>query len=108
MRQIRYRALITLDTAPQDAKPYRNLTHALMVRARCLQRPAYSKYFPSEISWDDERPLRAGDHAVVTITMIDDEASQFFAPGQHFTIWNGSDVGHGVISRRVFTAHGPC
>jgi len=45
---------------------------------------------------------------VVTITVTDGLAEAFFAPGQQFTIWNGSDVGHGIISRRIFTTSGPC
>jgi hypothetical protein len=133
MRQVRYRALITLDdveampepvrrpsvprtrTAP-DADPrlaaiprqYSNHTHALMVRAHCLSKPSYARCFPAEISWDDEEPLHAGDHAEVTITMIDDEACSFFGAGQRFSLWDGIDVGHGTISRQVHTEYGPC
>ena len=136
MRQVRYRALITLDaaeatpdrpempsvprprSAPDDAWPdtrlvaiprqYSNHTHALMVRAQCLNKPSYARCFPAEISWDDEEPLHAGDRAEVTITMIDDEACSFFGAGQHFSLWNGIDVGHGTISRQVHTEYGPC
>ena len=139
MRQVRYRALITLDaieatpdarimprvprarTAPDDARPaqrpdtrlasipeqYSNHTHALMVRAHCLNKPSYARCFPAEISWDDEEPLHAGDRAEVTITMIDDEACSFFGAGQRFSLWNGVDVGHGTISRQVHTEYGP-
>jgi hypothetical protein len=141
MRQVRYRALITLDaaegtldaltmpsvprarTAPDDIRPvpplpdavlasipkqYSNHTHALMIRARCLNKPSYARCFPAEISWDDEEPLHAGDRAEVTITMIDDEACSFFGAGQRFSLWNGVDVGHGTISRQVYTEYGPC
>lgn len=79
-----------------------------MVRACHLGKPMYHKLFRAEISRDEQQPLKPGDHAVVTITLCDDAAAAFFAPGQHFTMWNGSDVGHGVISRRIFTTSGPC
>jgi hypothetical protein len=140
MRQVRYRALITLDaveatpdalimrsvprarTAPDDMrlaqqpdtrlasipKQYSNHTHALMVRAQCLNKPSYARCFPAEISWDDEEPLHAGDRAEVTITLIDDEACSFFGAGQRFSLWDGVDVGHGTISRQVHTEYGPC
>ena len=49
-----------------------------------------------------------GDRAEVTITMIDDEVAEFFGAGQRFSLWNGTDVGHGTISRRVFNEYGPC
>jgi hypothetical protein len=134
MRQVRYRALITLDiveetpdalnmpsvprarTAPDDTRPdmltaiphqYANHTHALMVRACCRDKPSYARCFPAEISWDDEEPLHAGDRAEVTITMIDDEACSFFGAGARFSLWNGVDVGHGTISRQVHTEYGP-
>jgi len=125
MRQVRYRALIELDSVPAEpnalsmpptphrikgSKPrqYLNHTRALMVRAQCLSNPGYARCFPAELSWEDERPLHPGDRAEVTITMIDDEASTFFGAGQRFSLWNGTDIGHGTISRRVFTEYGPC
>jgi hypothetical protein len=110
MRQVRYRALIALDAVPRQpsGQEYRNHTHALMVHAHRPDEPSYVRYFPAELSWDDERALRAGDRAEVTITMIDDEAAAFFGCGQRFSLWNGSDIGHGTISRRVYTEYGPC
>ncbi len=117
MRQVRYRALIALDSVPAqpdtlDAlrvpRQYVNHTHALMVRACCLAKPEYARCFPAELCWDDEQPLRPGDRAEVTITMTDDEAPAFFGCGQRFSLWNGADVGHGTISRRVYSEYGPC
>jgi len=109
MPQVRYRALIALDIPRQQAvREYHNHTHSLMVHARCVSRPSRVRYFPAELSWDDERPLHPGDHAEVTITMIDDEAATFFGSGQQFSLWCGDDVGHGTISRRVYTEYGPC
>jgi hypothetical protein len=78
-----------------------------MVRVRCLGLPGRTRYFPAEICRDDELPLQPGDHAVVTITVTDDEAAAYFGVGQRFTLWNGEDVGHGVISRKVYTASSP-
>jgi hypothetical protein len=114
MRQVRYRALIALDPDAQQnvrkkkAQEYLNHTHTVMVRAHCLSRPSYTRVFPAELSWEDERPLHPGDHAEVTITMTDDEADAFFGAGQRISLWTGTDIGHGTISRRVFTEYGPC
>lgn len=115
MRQFRFRALIALDASgPRHAglrpaaQQYANHTHALMILARPLRNAAAARYFPAEICWDNEGPLRPGDHAEVTITVTDDEAGAFFDAGQRFTLWSGGDIGHGTISRRVFTDNGPC
>jgi hypothetical protein len=79
-----------------------------MVRACRLDRPEYARCFPAELSWDDEQPLHPGDRAEVTITMVDDEAPSFFGAGQRFSLWDGADIGHGTVSRQVYTEYGPC
>jgi len=118
LRQMRFRALIALDPAGTDsaltsrpsrplARRFLNHTHALMVRAARLRSPGGTRIFPAEICWDDEEPLYPGDHAEVTITVTDDEAPEFLDGGQRFTLWSGRDVGHGTITRRVFTEYGP-
>ena len=119
LTQIRFRALIALDPAgtrpalasrpPRSvAQRYLNHTHALMVQALRLRSPGGTRIFPAEICWDDEQPLYPGDHAEVTITVTDDDAPEFLGAGQRFTLWSGDNVGHGTISRRVFTEYGPC
>ena len=109
--QVRYRALIALDAIPSKAKAqeYHNHTHALMIQARCMSKPSYTRCFPAELTWDDQgESLHPGDRAEVTITMVDDEATTFFGSGQRFSLWSGTEVGHGTISRRVYSEYGPC
>ena len=110
MGQVRYRALIALDAVSRQAgaREYHNHTHSLMVHAHGVGSPAQIRYFPAELSWDDERILHPGDRAEVTITIVDDEAASFFGCGQRFDLWNGSDIGHGTISRQVYSEYGPC
>jgi hypothetical protein len=106
-----FRALIALDSpAGQVRRPaltYSNHTHTLMVKIHCPGRPGSVRYFPVEICWDDAKALRPGDRAVVTINMSDDDAGTFFCAGQRFRLWCGRDVGHGTISRRVYTDYTP-
>ncbi|MGH3275697.1 MAG: hypothetical protein ACRDNZ_15405 [Streptosporangiaceae bacterium] len=105
MRQYKFRALLTLDPPERDGavKEYPSGTHSLMVRCGRLRRPAEHRYFPAEIYRIDEQPLKPGDTGVVaTIEIDDEEACEFLGPGQHVTLWNGRDCGHGIISRRVF------
>jgi hypothetical protein len=108
MKRFRYRALIELDlsTRCDPGREFSSGTRALMVHARRIGQPTVDKYFPATISQIDQRPLHPGEHAVVTITVIDDDAPSYFGPGQPFAIW-GADTGRGIISRRVFTDSGP-
>lgn len=40
---------------------------------------------------------------VVTITVSGAEPEEFFRAGRDIAVWNGHDMGHGVVSRRVFS-----
>jgi hypothetical protein len=110
VKTYRFRAIVTLDaTAPTvPALHYPGGLHAVMVHACRRDEPSRDRYFPAGLCRDDERPLGPGDHALVTITVTDDEAECFLGAGQHFTLWTGGEVGHGIISRRAFTLSGPC
>jgi hypothetical protein len=60
--------------------------------------------FNARIVADDDEPLRPGDRRrVVTITVIDERAARMFAPGIHFDVLTGHEVGHGTVSRRLVT-----
>lgn len=105
MKVFRFRALVSLDEAApgEQARQYPAGTRALMVHCRRIGCPAQNRCLPTAMYRVDEEPLRRGDAGVVvTMEVADDEACAFLAPGRHFDLWNGTDIGHGVISRRVF------
>lgn len=108
VRQARFRALIALDQPGGDtAREYANRARGLMVQAHCPGPPGSLRYFPARVCWDGDQTLHPGDHAVVTITMTDDDAPEFFRPGQHFRLWCGGVIGHGTISRKVYSEFTP-
>jgi hypothetical protein len=99
VKMYKYRAVVTLS----GSVPYPNGTHAVMVGCCHREKPTQHRYFPAAIYRSDEQPLTPGDSSVVvTLEIADDEASAYFSPGQQVTLWHGRDIGHGVISRRVF------
>jgi hypothetical protein len=106
MRQVRFRALIALDET-ETHPAFENYTHKVTVRVHDPKMPEYIVSFPAVMCWEDDRQLRAGDHAVVTITINDEAADPLIDAGQEITLWSGGDVGHGVVSRRVFFEHAP-
>jgi hypothetical protein len=109
MGQYMFRALVTLDTAAGEvpAAGYPSGTHHVMVHAHRPGRPGGEKYFEAVITRDDGQPLRPGEQAVVTITVPDLDAEALLAAGERFALWHGSDIGHGVVSRQVFTPGSP-
>jgi hypothetical protein len=108
MKRFRYRALVELDRPARDGpgRQYPSGTRALMVHAWHIGQPPGHRYFPATIVQDDQEPLQSGQHVVVTITVTDDDAPSYLAPGQPIAIW-GETTGRGIISRRVFTDSGP-
>lgn len=110
MRTFRFRAVVTLGNSVPDvpASHYPTGRHMVMVHACRPDQPGSERGFPAALCRDDEAPLRPSEHAVVTVTVAGDEADNYFGPGQRFTLWAGADIGHGVISRRVFFSSGPC
>ena len=111
VRRFRFRAVISLDSLGGNVgkltKEYANRTHVLMVQTHCPGPPGSVRTLPAEICWDDGQPLHPGDHAVVTITMTDDDAGTLFSAGHPFRLWCGGVVGHGTISRKVFSDYSP-
>lgn len=110
MRTFRFRALVSLNADGPDipASDYPSGPHMVLVQASLPGQPDGYRDFRAALCRDDKRPLQAGESAVVTLTLAGGEADSYLRPGQHFTLWSGGDIGHGVVSRRVFVSSGPC
>jgi len=104
VRLFKFRALVDIDPADGSSpvRAFHSGTRALTVHACRIGQPASDKYFPAMLTWDDQHDLLPGDHAIVTITVVDQQAPDYLDAGQPFTLWGGGS-GHGIISRRVFT-----
>jgi hypothetical protein len=109
VKQFRFRALVTFDAVAPDrpVRQYPSGTHALMVHIQRSASAGSDIFFPAVITQDDDKPLRPGVRTVVTITLPSDATAASLGAGQHFTLWGGSDIGHGIITRQVYTAFGP-
>jgi hypothetical protein len=102
-RRFKFAAVATLKTAGRSRRQYLSGVSGLMLRAPSCQRLTQQQYFPAVMYTDDDSPLRPGDKGVlVTVSVPDDDASGFFQCGQHFTVWDGTDIGHGTVAQRLF------
>lgn len=101
--RFKFAAVVTLDAAGRSRGQYLSGVPGLMVRAPSCRLPARRQYFPAVFYTDDERPLRPGDKGIhVAMSVPDDDAAGFFQAGQHFTLWDGADIGRGTVARRLF------
>jgi hypothetical protein len=41
-------------------------------------------------------------HTVLVVTVVGDEAGDYLGAGMDFALWRGHDIGHGVVTRRLF------
>ena len=103
MKRYKYQAVVSL-YLPQQGGLQTSLpsqTRCLVVRAQ--HRDTHrSKLFSSVVTTDDEQPLRPGDaHRIVTMQVNGDDATQYVGAGEHFELWFGTDVGHGVVARQL-------
>jgi hypothetical protein len=102
-RRFKFSAVVTLEAAGRSRRQYLSGVPGLMVRCPSCRRPTQRHYFPAVLYTDDDRPLRPGDRGVpVIISVPDDDASGYFQSGQHFTVWDGTDIGHGTVAQRLF------
>jgi hypothetical protein len=110
VRHYKYRAVVALDDAAPGTpcRPYPSGTRSVMIRCSHRREAGLCRYFPAAIYRCDEQPLTPGETGVVvTIDIADDEASAYLCPGQRVALWQGHDIGHGVISRLVFFTSAP-
>ena len=101
--RFKFSAVVTLEAAGRSRREYPSGVPGLMVRAPSCQRPNERQYFPAVVYTDDDRPLRPGDKGVLVIISVpNDDASECFQTGQQFTLWDGTDIGHGTVGQRLF------
>jgi hypothetical protein len=64
----------------------------------------HSQMFTALVSCEDEAPFRAHGHQMlVTLRLAGDDITDYLHSGGYFDLWLGGDVGHGVVTRRLFT-----
>jgi hypothetical protein len=103
MKRYKYQALVTLDRS-QDSSTAAALSGSacrMVVRAEHPETHRH-KIFSALVSSSDGSTLRPGDHVLLTMRVLGDDANDYLSPGDHFYLWRGHDVGRGVVSRRLF------
>jgi hypothetical protein len=50
----------------------------------------------------DGAAVQDGNHVIVTISLFCNDPGDYFRAGAEFALWQGRDVGHGVVTHRLF------
>jgi hypothetical protein len=51
----------------------------------------------------DGAAVQDGNHVIVTISLFANDPSDYFRAGADFALWQGREVGHGVVTRRLYS-----
>ena len=104
VKRYKFQALVTL-YAGGDGDPYAKLGSAprrMVLRGRS-EGSGRSQVFTALVSCDDDGPFRPGSPSVLaTLRLAGDDVADYLGIGSHFDLWLGSDVGKGVVTRRLF------
>lgn len=103
MKRYKFQALVALDPL-QDTATTTALSGSacrMVVRAEHPETHRH-KIFSALVSSSEGAMLRPGDHVLLTMRVLGDDVGDYLTPGDHFALWRGHDIGHGVVSRRLF------
>jgi hypothetical protein len=107
MKRFKYRALVKLEPASGGSAELPAAGGRVVVRAHHHDTQR-DKIFGALVNAAHGEPLRSVDRSIqLTLTVAGDDAEDYLEPGDSFVLWRGHDIGHGVISRRLFWADAP-
>jgi hypothetical protein len=111
MKRYKYQALVHLLPGAGAAGAERPAlpagTSRMVIKAEHRETHA-SKLFSSLVTPEDLFSAGGGSAAaqapaiIVTFVVLGDDASDYLAAGERFALWDGHDLGSGVVTRRVF------
>jgi hypothetical protein len=104
VKRYKFQALVTM-VEDGDGGPRVMLGSAprrMVLRGR-NDETGHSQIFSALVSCEDEAPFRPQGHQMlVTLRLAGDHVADYLHSGGHFDLWLGYDVGHGVVTRRLF------
>jgi hypothetical protein len=103
MKRYKYQGMVTLDS-PRDRGQDGMMTGSgsrMVVRAHHRETHA-SRFFSALVSASADGLPPVDSQVTVTMVVLGDDTGDYLAPGDDFSLWRGGEVGHGVITRRIF------
>ncbi|HEV2376905.1 MAG TPA: hypothetical protein VGS19_32615 [Streptosporangiaceae bacterium] len=61
-----------------------------------------SRLFSALLTSSDDSPFKDPAHSMVTLVVLGDDCDDCLAHGEQFTLWRDGEIGHGVVTRKVF------
>jgi hypothetical protein len=103
MQRYKFQALVTPSPDPDgDARAKLSSgSHRMVLRAESSETHR-TELFNALVDGEDAGPFRPGNPQVmVTLRVIGEDVSDYLDIGSHFSLWLGTDVGQGIVTRRL-------
>lgn len=101
MKRYKYQALVRLLPGADTATAVLPAgTSRMVIKAEHRETHA-GKLFSSLVTRDDAIGARNSGISV-TFVVLGDDAGDYLGTGERFALWDGQDLGLGVVTRRIF------
>lgn len=101
MKRYKFQALVTFDPPAAGAAGPPGQTRRMVVRGEHHETHG-SHLFSALVTPGEDSPRSDDDHVIMTVSLAAADPNDYFEIGDHFALWLGSDIGHGVVTRRLF------
>src|SRR6516162_9324904 len=101
MKRYKFQALVTPIPDGDGASALSSGSHRMVLRAENAETHR-SQVFSALVDTEDSDPYHSGKpEIVVTLRVVGDDVADYLDIGSHFSLWLGSDIGQGVVTRRL-------
>lgn len=101
MKRYKFQALVTPGPPATAVAVRPGQTRRMVVRGE--HHDTHDSQVFSALVTPGEDLLRPDDdHVIMTVSLAAPEPGEYFEIGDHFSLWLGGDIGHGVVTRRLF------
>jgi hypothetical protein len=103
VKRYKFQALVT-PYSDEDGAARAKLSsgsHRMVLRARNSE-TQHNQVFSALVDGEDDVPFGPGKPQImVTMQVVGDDVPEYLDIGSHFNLWLGSDIGEGVVTRRL-------
>lgn len=104
MKRYKFQALVTLVSRPDRglATMVAGTRRPMVLRGQNHDTGG-SRFFSARVSRSYDSPTWPGDdHMIVNVVVVGDDLRDYFDIGATFALWQGDELGSGVVTRRLF------
>jgi hypothetical protein len=101
MQRLKFQALVTPAPNERARAKLGPGSHRMVLRAESTETHR-TQVFNALVDGEDDGPFRPGrPQVVVTLRVVGNDVSDYLGIGSHFILWLGTDVGQGIVTRRL-------